>query len=59
MSNNTYYCNMKGIGWMLLIVTFLMVGVPMLMTYVMVGHEDYGSYCKMTPALPCFGVGDE
>ena len=54
--SNTPYHN-KGLGWAILIITFFVVCVPWGMTYIMVGHDDYARYCKMTPVLPCFGVG--
>jgi hypothetical protein len=49
---------MKGIGWVTLIVTFILVGVPLLMTLAMIGPEDYGNYCKIAIHMPCFGLGD-
>jgi len=58
MSEQTNYCTTKGIGWMMLIVIFLLVGVPLLMTYAMIGSEDYARQCKMTPMVPCFGLGE-
>jgi len=58
MSEQTYYCTMKGIGWVTLIVTFILIGVPLLVTLAMIGPEDYGNYCKMAIHMPCFGLGD-
>ena len=57
MCQQTNYCTMKGLGWAFLILTFFIVVVPWGATYAMVGHDDYARYCKMTPALPCFGIG--
>jgi len=57
MGQQTNYCTMKGLGWAFLILTFFIVVVPWGATYAMVGHDDYARYCKMTPALPCFGIG--
>ena len=54
---NRQYHN-KGLGWAFLIVTILIVAVPWGITYAMVGHDDYARHCKMTPLLPCFGVGE-
>jgi len=55
MSEQPYHN--KGLGWAFLIITFFIVVVPWMTTYAMVGHDDYARYCKMTPVLPCFGVG--
>ena len=55
MSEN--YCTTKGLGWATLILVIFILFVPMAMTYASVGHEDYARYCKMTPILPCFGIG--
>ena len=55
MSEN--YCTTKGLGWATLILVVFILFVPMAMTYASVGHEDYARYCKMTPILPCFGIG--
>ena len=56
MSEN--YCTTRGLGWATLILVGFILFVPMGMTYASVGHDDYGKYCKMTPILPCFGVGE-
>ena len=56
MSEN--YCTTKGLGWAFLILVGFILFVPMAMTYASVGHDDYGKYCKMTPILPCLGVGE-
>ncbi len=58
MSNQHNYCTMKGLGYAFAILTFLIIGVPWGMTYIMVGHNDYARYCKMTPVLPCFGISE-
>ena len=54
MSDN--YCTTKGLGWAFLILFIMILGVPMAITYLSVGHKEYGRYCKMTPILFCFGV---
>lgn len=56
MSEN--YCTTKGLGWAFLILVGFILFVPMAMTYASVGHDDYARYCKMTPVLLCFGVGE-
>ena len=58
MSEQTNYCTMKGLGWATLILVVFILFVPMAMTYASVGHKDYARYCKMTPVLLCFGVGE-
>ena len=55
MSDKTYYCTTKGLGWAMLVITFLIVVVPVLMLMAMVGLEDYGRYCNLN-VLPCFGL---
>lgn len=56
MSEN--YCTTKGLGWAFLIVAGFIYFVPVGMTYATVGHDDYSRYCKQTPLLPCFGIGE-
>jgi|TARA_B100000035_G_C20877653_1_gene499076 hypothetical protein len=58
MSEQTNYCTTKGLGWAFLIVSAFILLVPMGMTYASVGHDDYARYCRMTPVLLCFGVGE-
>ena len=55
MSEQTQYCTTKGLGWAFLIITFVIVGVPILMLMAMVGLEDYARYCNLN-ILPCFGL---
>ena len=45
-------------GWAFLILVGFILFVPMAMTYASVGHDNYARYCKMTPVLLCFGVGE-
>ena len=59
MSEQTNYCTTKGIGWVLLIVVFLLIGVPLLMTFAIMGPEEYGRYCKPAIHMPCFGLGQD
>ncbi len=56
MSNQQYHN--KGLGWAFLICAFFIVVVPWMSTYALVGHNDYARHCKMTPLLPCFGIGE-
>ena len=58
MSEQTNYCTTKGLGWAFLILTAFIVIVPIGMTYISVGHEDYARHCKMTPLLPCCGISE-
>tara|TARA_B100000674_G_C37874390_1_gene931200 strand:+ start:416 stop:586 length:171 start_codon:yes stop_codon:yes gene_type:complete len=53
---STNYCTTKGLGWAFLILFVMILGVPMAITYLSVGHKEYARYCKMTPILFCFGV---
>ena len=46
MGEQTHYCTLKGLGWAFLIITFFMVGVPILLA-------DQ-KYCKQSIILPCF-----
>ena len=58
MSENYCTKEAKGSEWAFLIVSAFILIVPMAMTYASVGHEDYARHCKMTPILPCFGMGE-
>lgn len=46
----------KGLGLSISIITLLLVGVPMLGTYAMMGPDEYARQCKMTIVMPCFGM---
>lgn len=58
MSEHTNYCTGKGLFVSLLVIVFLLVGVPVLSTYAIVGHDAYANYCNMAIHLPCFGIGN-
>jgi hypothetical protein len=58
MSDKTYYCTTKGLGWAFLCIVLCFTAVPVLMTLAMVGTEDYAKYCNMAIHLPCFGIGN-
>ena len=57
MSEQTYYCTTKGLGWAILIIVLMLTALPVLMTLAMVGPEDYARFCKLAIHLPCFGIG--
>ncbi len=46
----------KGLGLSMFIISFLLVGVPYIGMYAMLGSEGYARQCKMSIAVPCFGV---
>ena len=47
MSEEHNYCNTKGLGWAVLILVFMILGLPVIMLMLMVGPEEYGTYCNM------------
>jgi len=49
----------KGLGLSISIIAFLLVGVPLIGTFAMLGPDDYARQCKMSIAIPCFGLGDQ
>mgnify|MGYP000116761996 CR=1 FL=1 len=53
MSEN--YCTTRGLGWAFLTCVFFILGVPIIMTMLTV-PDYFGSYCRGTPLLPCFGL---
>tara|TARA_B110000444_G_C18669334_1_gene514519 strand:- start:419 stop:592 length:174 start_codon:yes stop_codon:yes gene_type:complete len=57
MSEEHNYCNTKGLGWAVLILVFMILGLPVIMLMLMVGLEDYAMYCNMN-ILPCFGLSE-
>ena len=57
MSEEHQYCTTKGLGWAVLILVFIMLGLPTIMLMLMVGLEDYAMYCNMN-ILPCFGLSE-
>ncbi len=59
MSDKTYYCTLKGLGWAFLLITFFMLGVPLLMNLAIMGPEQYGNYCVRAIHMPCFGLGND
>ena len=57
MSEEHNYCNTKGLGWAVLILVFMILGLTVIMLMLMVGLEDYAMYCNMN-ILPCFGLSE-
>ena len=57
MSEEHQYCTTKGLGWAVLILVFMILGLPVIMLMLMVGLEDYAMYCNMN-ILPCFGLSE-
>ena len=55
MSEEHNYCTTKDLGIAFLILVFMIVGVPILALFIMVGPEEYAYYCNMN-ILPCFGL---
>ena len=55
MSENAYYCTMKGLLPAFLIIVFIIIGIPILVLMSMVGLEEYARYCNFS-WLPCFGI---
>jgi hypothetical protein len=43
----------RGLGWAFLIITFFIVGVPIIMLMIMVGLDEYARYCNLN-IMPCF-----
>ena len=48
----------KGLPLSFAIITFLLVGVPLLGSFAMLGPDDYARQCKMTIIMPCFGISE-
>jgi hypothetical protein len=59
MSEQTNYCTLKGLGWAMLIITFLLIGVPLLTSIAVMGPEEYAQKCNMSVITPCFGLGND
>jgi len=57
MSEEHQYCTTKGLGWVFLVLVFIILGLPVIMLMLTVGLEDYGMYCNMN-ILPCFGLNE-
>jgi hypothetical protein len=57
MSEEHQYYTTKGLGWAVLILVFMILGLPVIMLMLMVGLEDYAMYCNMN-ILPCFGLSE-
>ena len=51
MSEQTNYCTTKGLGWAMLIITFLMVGLPIIGSAI-----AYPDNCKQSILIPCIGL---
>ena len=45
----------KGLPLSFAIIIFMLVGVPLLSTFAMLGPDDYARQCKMSVIMPCFG----
>ena len=56
MSEHTNYCTGKGLFTAVTIVMALMIGVPYLTMYAVIGHDEYARQCKTAITLPCIGV---
>lgn len=41
----------------MLVIAFMLVGVPVLMALVMLGPDEYGRQCNLN-VMPCFGLED-
>lgn len=59
MSEQTNYCTLKGFGWAMLLIVFLMVVAPLLMMLAIQGPEDYGRNCVRSIAMPCLGLSQD
>lgn len=57
MSEQINYCTGKGLFGSILIIVFLLVGVPVLSAYTIMGHDAYAKYCNMAIHIPCLGIG--
>ena len=51
MSEQTNYCTLKGLGWAILIITFMMVGLPVIGSAI-----AYPDNCKQSILIPCIGL---
>ena len=51
MSEQTNYCTTKGLGWAFLIITFMMVGLPIIGSAI-----AYPDNCKQSVLIPCIGL---
>ena len=57
MTDDNGYVTFKGLTTTILVVAFMIVGVPVLMTMAMIGPDEYAEQCKIN-LLPCFGLED-
>ena len=57
MTDDNGYVTFKGLTTTILVVAFMIVGVPVLMTMSMIGTDEYAEQCKIN-LLPCFGLED-
>ena len=48
----------KGLTRSIMIIAFMLVGVPVLMALTMLGPNEYGRQCNLN-LMPCFGLGDD
>ena len=48
----------KGLPLSFAIIIFMLVGVPLLITFSMLGPDDYARQCKTAITIPCFGISE-
>ena len=48
----------KGLTLSFFIILLFLTAVPLGITFAMIGTDDYARQCKMTPIMPCFGLGE-
>ena len=48
----------KGLTVAMMTVTFMLVGVPLLLSFVMLGKNEYAEQCNLNYIMPCFGLKD-
>ena len=48
----------KGLALSFFIILLFLTAVPLGITFAMIGPDDYARQCKMTPIMPCFGLGE-
>lgn len=58
MSEQTNYCTTKGLGWAFLVIVLTLTVLPIGITILTLGVDDYASNCKQAIHMPCFGLVD-
>jgi hypothetical protein len=48
----------KGVGWAFLVIVLTLTVLPIGITIVTLGVDDYASNCKQAIHMPCFGLVD-